>query len=382
MMKGTRKTLLAAGLLLSAAHSSVWAIGGVESFKIDQFCDVKSARQTLVYVDDQMLVKGEIQWAKQLIAKLSANLVPSEPVTLVKLATESGTAQELWKACFPDYPPGELAKKQQAGGWLDKITKADPAKQLKEQQAIFRGQMGGALEKLLAESDREFVGTPEKKQVVRALENDLARFDTRDGMIRVVVYSDLLEKSDLIDSAGAKPEAARKLADTRKLNFQNAVFHVFGTGQSDSGADDLKSFWEAFFESGSGSLADFGSELVLSSKAPGAFKTYEVEIALSKDDVRRGKLLMFVEGDGKLQDSILTVGTKQRSLVDDGEFLCQQKSCSLQGKARSPLIVAEGKEEFSLSGSPDQMTGEIQIPGAKLGDGKDAAFAMSVKLSK
>ncbi|MCK9394486.1 MAG: hypothetical protein M0Q44_02720 [Methylobacter sp.] len=375
--------LLVARLVLAFGPSSAWALGGAESLKIDHFCNVKSPRQTLIYIDDKVLVKGDTQWALQLINKTMANLMPSEPVTLVKLATETGAAQERWKACYPDIPVTEMEKRKQSAGILEKFTTADPSKQLKEQQAVFKAQMTGALEKLLLENSHETAADSlAKKQVVRAFENDLARFDARNGAIRVIVYSDMLENSDLINGLSAKPNEAKALADARKLNFQNAVFHVFGAGKSGNNADGLKAFWEALIEGGSGTLADMGSELVLNAKAPDVFKIYDVEIELTKDDVRRGKLRLFVDSDGKLQESVLTIGTKQRSLLDDGEFLCQQENCTLQAKARRPVVVAEGKEEFKLTGLHDKLTGKLQIPGTQLSDGKEAVFNMTIKLSK
>jgi hypothetical protein len=37
------------------------ALGGIESLKIDQFCNVKSFRQTLIYIDDDIIEKGDTQ---------------------------------------------------------------------------------------------------------------------------------------------------------------------------------------------------------------------------------------------------------------------------------------------------------------------------------
>lgn len=376
--------ILVAGLGLALSGSSAWALGGAGSLDIREYCNVKSLRQTLIYIDDQALAKGETEWALQLINKTMANLMPSEPVALVKLETETGTAQERWKACYPDIPDSELEKRKQSAGIFERLTTADPAKQLKEQQGLFKAQMAGALEKLLAENSTKANAAklPVKKQIVRALENDLARFDARNGAIRVIVYSDMLENSDLSNSSTAKVNEGKALAEARKLNFQNAVFHVFGVGKVASNADHLKVFWESLIEGGSGSLADMGSELVLTAKAPDLFKIYDVEIEITKEDVRRGKLRLFIDNDGKLQESVLTLGTKQRSLLDDGELLCRQDKCEFEARARRPLVVAEGKEEIKLSGSPQNLIGKLQIPGTKLSDGTDAVFDMNIKLSK
>jgi hypothetical protein len=358
------------------------ALGGIESLKIEQFCNVKSPRQTLIYIDDDLLVKDDTQWALQLINKVTTNLMPSESVTLVKLATELGTTEERWKACYPDITAAELEKRKQSIGFIEKLLTTDSSKQLKEQKKVFKAQMTGALEKLLVEkSQQNTKRSSVKKQIIRALENDIARFDNKNGAIRVIIYSDMLENSDLINSQSSSATDAKKLADTRKLNFQNAVFHIFGAGKSDN-TNGLKSFWEEFIDGGAGNLADIGSELILTSKPPDSFKIYDVEIELTKDDIRRGTLRLFVDNDSKLQESILTIGTKQRTLLDDGEFLCQQESCTLQAKARHPIVVTEGKEEFKLIGTTDNLSGKLQIPSTQLSSGKEAVFNMSIKLSK
>ena len=78
----------------------------------------------------------------------------------------------------------------------------------------------------------------------------------------------------------------------------------------------------------------------------------------------------------------MTGGTKDRSLFEDGEFVCQQEICTLQAKARhSVIMVQEGQEEINLTGSQDKLTGKLTLPG-KLSSGKEAIFNMTIKLSK
>jgi|GEM_PF-3792240 len=379
------KFVLIAGVALILASSNTWALGGAGELNISHYCDKKSPRQTLIYIDDKSLVKGETQWALQLINKMMVNLMPSEPVTIVKLATETGAAQERWKACYPDMTVAEIDRYKQSAGIVEKLTSSDPTKDIKKQQGVFKQQMATALEKLMLENSHEAIADQsvlEKKQLVRAFENDIARFDARSGAIRVIVFSDMLENSELINGLSAKPSEAKALADARKLNFQNAIFHVFGAGKTGGNTDSLKAFWEALIEGGTGSLADLGTELILNSKAPDSFKIYDVEIELTKEDVRRGKLRLIIDNEGKLQESIISIGTKNHSLLDDGEFICQQENCTLQAMIRRPVVVAEGKEEFKLIGTHDKLTGKFQTPGTKLSDGKDAAFNMTINVSK
>lgn len=379
-MKIILSILLSSFLLLNSVESL--ALGGIESLKIDQFCNVKSFRQTLIYIDDDIIEKDDTQWALQLINKVMINLMPSESVTLIKLSSELGSTEERWKACYPDITVAELEKRKDSIGFLEKLLTTDASKQLKEQKTVFKAQMTGALEKILIEkSEQKLKNSTVKKQIIRALENDIARFDNRNGAIRVIIYSDMLENSDLISSLNSSALEAKKLAEARKLNFQNAVFHIFGSGKSGS-IKGLKSFWEEFIDGGAGNLADIGSELILTSKPPDSLKMYDVEIQITKDDIRRGTLRLFIDNDSKLQESVVIIGTKQRSLLDDGEFLCQQVHCTLEAKARRPLVVAEGKEEFKLTGTVDSLYGKLQIPSTQLSNGKNAVFDMTIKLSK
>lgn len=380
---------ISTGLALLTAPVSVWAIFGADEFKIEKFCQIepKSPRQTLIYVDEKTLVKGETQWAKDLLAKLSANLMPSEPVTLVKLATETGETQELWKGCYPDYTATEFAKiKHENGGFFG----SDPVKQLKNQQAFFRKQLGDALGKLLNQSGRnrsEFqinVTQPPKRQIIRALSNDGARFDSTHGAIRAIIYSDMVENSDLGSSLKLK---AGSVTTNLALDFKNAVFYVYGAGStlSEQGAitDGIKSYWEAFLNSAEGHLLGFGSNLIIAGSVPVNLQTYAVEIFINKDkDTRRGKMQFFIDRDGHLQDSFITVANNRQSILQEGAFACQEASCSLSAHAPTSVITAQGSAEIKLTGPLDSLKGTIQIPNAKLPDGRDALFDMTAKLIK
>ena len=379
---------ISTGLALLTASSGAGAIFGADEFKIEKFCEIKSPRQTLIYVDDKTLVKGETQWAKDLLAKLSGNLMPSEPVTLVKLAPETGETQELWKGCYPDYTATEFVKiKSENGGFFG----SDPVKQLKNQQAFFRKQLGDALGKLLNQSGHNRsevqidITQPPKKQIIRALSNDGARFDSTHGVIRAIIYSDMIENSDL--GSSLKPKAEIPPATNLALDFKNTVFYVYGAGStlSEQGAikDGIKSYWEAFLNSAEGHLLGFGSNLMVASNVPVTLQTYAVEIYINKDkDIRRGKMQLFIDRDGHLQDSFITVANKRQSMLQEGSFICQDASCTLSTHAPTSVITAQGSAELNLAGSLDNLKGTIQIPNAKLPDGRDAVFDMTAKLIK
>jgi len=375
------------GLALLSTPISVWAIFGADEFNIEKFCEAKSPRQTLIYVDEKILIKEETQWAKDLLAKLSTNLVPSERVTLVRLAPETGETHDLWKGCYPDYNQTEFAKvKQENGGFFGN----DPVKQLKHQQAFFRKQLGDALGKLLNQSGRNRsevqidINHPPKKQIIRALSNDGARFDSSHGAVRAIIYSDMVENSDLGSSIKSKADSA---AVNSALDFKNAVIYVYGAGSTLSGqgaiTDGIKSYWEKLINSSEGHLSGFGANLTVTSSAPVSLQAYAVEILIDKDkDIRSGKMQLFIDNEGHLQDSFISVTNKRQSLLQEGAFNCQEARCTLSAHVPTSLITAQGVAEIKLNGPLDTLRGTIQIPEAKLPDGRDAIFEMTAKLIK
>jgi len=363
-------------------------LGISKEFNISTFCEVSAPRQTIVYVDDSILIEGQHQWAERLYAKLVANLMPSEPVAVVRLSPGTGRAEEVWKACYPDY-----TDEQKAGmkGFFTNFFDKPPLKVLESQQGVFRQQLGVALGKVLSEASRPPAKVqidpdrPPRKQLIRAIVADEARFDRTRGDIRVIIYSDMIENSDLGVAWRSSDQDAHNAASRLGLNLQNAVIYAYGVGaslsQRDSGIDNAKMFWDSFFRSAGAHLAGFGSDLVVTTGAPVAKADYEIEVA-TPGEPRIGRIHLFVDHEGRLQDSYILLGTRGRSLLTEGTFLCKGGStCRLDAKAPSPVLTVEGNEEIKLSGPRDALKGTIGVAGGKLPDGTAAVFPIVARLA-
>lgn len=359
--------------------TSTTSVGfGGEGLAIAQFCDTPSPRQTLIYIDEKILVKEQTQWAKDLIAKLSGNLMPSEPVTLVKLAAETGAAQQLWQGCYPEYSSEQRAQiANKHSGIIAGVFTSNPIDALPQQKAIFQNQIGGALGQLLQQSGRDLSAVQvnpsslPSKQIMLALANDAPRFDPTHGVIRVIIYSDMLENSGLGSSLTSNPATAASAATERALNFKNAVFYIYGAGSTLSPQDvsagmKMKSYWETFFNSATGHLAGFGPNLNVMSNIPETLKTYDIAITVEPNNIRLGKIQFFINHEGSVQDSFIAVAGKHHSMLEDGSFTCQGDSCTFSARVPSPVITTQGGAEIKLIGAIDSLKGTIQIPNAKL----------------
>lgn len=376
------------GLLLLIKSNSSWAIFGADDFKIEKFCQptIKSARQTIIYVDDQILIKNESQWAKDLLSKLLANLIPSEQVTLVKISSNSGETQEIWHACYPNYTSVELDKiKKENNSFFG----SDPVKQLQNQQAFFRKQFSDALGKILNLNGREInqvkidLKNQNKKQIIRAFSNDGARFDTSRGAIRLIIYSDMLENSDLGISINDQIDKF----NSQSVNFKNATIYVYGSGVTISSqgiiTDKVKNFWKKIFEESNGHLVSFGSNLTIPSSVPVKYEAYNIEVNIEENkDSREGEMRLFIDQDGHLQDSYISISNKVQSVIQDGNYLCNDSKCTITANTINSVVTKQGNNEIKLKGTSENLVGTLAIPNAKLPNGKNAIFEMIAKTNK
>ena len=389
MANHLKSALLAVPILL--ASISAYAQLGSE-YDIAAFCDPKAPRQTVIYVDDMVLVEDDLRFGEQILAKLRGNLMPSEPVSVVKISPATGDYGEVWRACYPDYTDADRRKLQDRG-LLDTLIKSDPLKVLEKQQAFFLNQLGGAVTRIVKEGGRSASAVkvdptePPLKQIIRSLAHDEARFDRSRGALRVLIYSDMLENSDLGKATAGDRAAARKAARSFNLNFQNATVYAFGVGSTlpERGIDvqAAERFWDAFFASASAFQVAFSNELAISAAPPVASHHFEVTVS-APDGPRTGRMQLFVDRDGQLQDSFLTAGSDGRSYIRKGRLVCRSTDCTLTGEAPNNIILvgASASEVIKLTGSPETMKGTIGVPNATVLDDEgaetDAMFPLAV----
>src|SRR6266850_1264418 len=97
------------------------------------FCETKSIRQTIVYVDDMLMTEGKTDWAKKLLGKLRASLSPGERTTVVRLSPRTGQSSEIWSGCWPSYTAAQVAELKKQTYLFGR----NPLDGLKEQQEFF-----------------------------------------------------------------------------------------------------------------------------------------------------------------------------------------------------------------------------------------------------
>ncbi|WP_298326777.1 hypothetical protein [Asticcacaulis sp.] len=389
MLKHLFSGALAAALMLTAQPA--FAIFGGGDGDYSKFCETKTARQTVVMVDDRILVDGNIRWADNMIKLVTASLMPSEPVTVIHLKAEGGASERLWSGCFPNYPDQQLAS--MTGSLISK----DPKKVLEAQQSAFKRDMQNAIGAIILKGQRsqpsvnvDVTALPQK-QLVRSIRDAANYFDRSRGHVRAILYSDMLENSDLGNSLKSDAQVAAAAARAIALNLQHAVFYVYGVASTIQGTptEVLKNFWQPLFTAAVGHMAGFGSDLTLQNSPPVTVARYDTAITVGKE-VRNGGLLVLADRDGKMVDTIAVSGAAQRALVKDGTIQCSSDgTCKLEAQFPTSLVTRMTGggdlgvvEVLKLSGPRERLTGKIGIPDALLDNGAPAEFDVVARIAQ
>ncbi len=340
-----------------AAHAQTAQLFG--STGLDpSFCQQKTFRQTVVYVDDLTIQQGKTDWANDLEGKLRATLTPGERVTVVELSPAEGTSQEIWSGCYPDYSAemkAKIAKKTY-------IFTSNPLNGLKTQQGFFLNGFGTAITQVFTNAEKEShpssvdATQPPKDELIEALASDGARFSQSPETIRAIVYSNLAQNSSLgnVFNKGVIPptDVGQKLG----TYFRNSVFYFFGVGAGVNNDEtylaDSKSFWSSVMNSMDAPIEGFGSDLNVPNEVPAATYQYALSLNLNGNQLF-GKASVLTDEDGNLIDS--WVGISRLALVGiSGTFVCSgpnNSDCALNATTNGGLTTKSASEDLLLNGN-------------------------------
>lgn len=363
----TIKSLLAAlALTLCAtlpAHAQLFG-GGLDK----SFCLTKPVRQTVVYVDDMLMINDKTDWVQRLLGKLKASLAPGERTTVVQLSPGRGSNLEIWSGCWPAFTAEKRAEVAAGGPYL---LRGNPLEGLVQQQAYFSRDFVAAVSKIYFAARRprsSVMFTPEnapKKQILRAIASDEGRFSNSLTTVRAIVYSDMAENSDLGSIFKPLPDRSVNYATKLGTHLRKSVFYVFGVGEDVSAAppihDKAKAFWTNALNMMSATVGGFGADLNVPTGFPVNSLVYVVTLKMGGQQLD-GKMSLLTDADGNLVDSWLGFQRLNISGVI-GTFRCTRSACRLDGTTTANLATTSDIETLVLSGSQERLSGELGVKG-------------------
>jgi hypothetical protein len=338
------------------------------------FCNQHSIRQTIIYVDDTMLVIGQNDWLRSIYGKLTATLTPGERTTLVELSPSTGQSTERWTGCWPAYTPADTAKLASQSH----IFSTSPLANLKTQQGFFARDLGIAvanIEKVHARAAPQVMIDPDNpphQSIIRALVSDGARYSHTQETIRAILYSNLVENSDLGSVFQPLPNPPVDYGTKLGAFLRRSVFYVFGATNikgDGSAQDTIRAFWTAALQSMAANIGGMGTDLNVPNVVPTVALNFNL---LLKDgsSTLNGRLSLLTANDGTLVDSWLGI-VRLRSAALNGTYICSgptdTPSCTLQATTVGGVVSKSPSEAVNLSSrdSPT-MTGTIGVPGSSV----------------
>lgn len=360
------------GLCLSST-SPVMAAGmfGGSTVLNPKYCRTKNLRQTVVYIDDSSIAQGQTGWVSSLYNKLKGSLVPGEKLTLVQLSPLSGQSEEIWSGCWPNVDEAQMMALSHQTSFFS----GSPLSELKEQQGFFFRDFGIAATKVQKKARPAADVTidpasPPQKSVLRALLSDGARYANAHETVRVIMYSDLAENSDL---GNAFKVVATPIDYGAQLGtyLRHSVIYAFGVARDMHGngavQTNIVAFWRNAFESVAANVAALGSDLTIPNSVPVARHEYNITLQDSGQELP-GKLSLLTDHDGNLVDSWVGI-TRLKTSMLNGTLHCapEGESCNLDAQTTSGIVTTSHSENLLLkSDTAGAMIGTLGVPGSQV----------------
>lgn len=334
------------------------------------FCKQKVVRQTVVYVDDMMMVEGKVEWAKKINSKLKSTLLPGERVSVVRLSPAVGQSTEIWTGCWPGFSP----EQQQQMAKETYFFTQNPMEGLNQQQAFFVRDFGSALTNIhsagkRAEEDvRVDLKAPPRKHILRALASDESRFSNSTTTIRAIIYSDMLENSDLGSVFNPLPNPFPNFAEKLGSKFKKGVFYAFGVAEDmtdgQAAPSALKAYWTDTFKVMSAVLNGFGSDLNVPNSVPMNNYNYNLHYSFDGQELE-GKMSLLTDADGNIMDS--WIGFSRLTIAGvTGTFICTNDNCKLDGTTTTSIATTSPTESLAMSGKVQKLSGQLGVAGTKM----------------
>ncbi|OOE63801.1 hypothetical protein BZG14_08595 [Salinivibrio sp. IB282] len=308
------KKLIAIGLATVSLTSN--ASGLLRTTDLKSYCDQEGVdRQTILYLDQSIIAKEDPNWYKDILNK--TKFLPGERVKVVTIKDGGSNVELSWDTCYPAYTKAVYKKKKSddglgsmfVGGIDDKLENDQ-----KEFSKLLPQALAHPLQGTKNKTPPQYQDDFPVKKLVEALYYDSNRLDIKSGIPRVIVFSDMVEKSDLIKPGDADPEAlAEKAAERFPVFFNHAEFYIYGVNYTNSDTslnESMESFWTTYLLHSGANVAHYGTQLVLPKDDNIVFEASSYDGKLTQSDGKKLATSMRLAylPNGELKYSWLVIG--------------------------------------------------------------------------
>ncbi|MEW9796652.1 hypothetical protein [Alteromonas sp. CYL-A6] len=384
------KSILSGVVLASALFTSSDVNSQIiKTNDLNRYCDQDGInRQTVIYLDQGVIAKRDALWYKDIVNKL--RFLPSERVKVVTIKDGGSEVELAWEGCYPGWTPENAKKIKESEGAMTLFT-GSALDAVKDDLKFFTNNFQRALAHPLAGSKYEdkprftMSNFPAKK-LVEALYYDSKRLDLDNGVSRVIVFSDMIEKSGLVDHKNMRPvETAEAVAKRFPMFLNHADFYIYGINYTHSESDlntDMERFWRDYLLHSGANIAHYGNQLVVPRGDENfAVTSYTGYIVDGNGNKIITKMRLGYFPNGELTHSVLTVGDE--FLPIKGSIIKSGQNIQLTGTVTASTFdgFSEG-DVVKLAGSLKDMQGQIGAPDDRTVDKKGQQYIFDLSLSR
>ena len=343
-----------------------FAEGLLRTSNLEKYCQVSPGdRQTVIYLDQNIIAAKDPNWYKDLLNKVEYR--PGEKIQLVNINNGGSTVELIWDTCHPSLSQERLERIQEKEGFSSLFT-GGVADNLENDKKFFKKQFLKALSHPLQDTRHETppsysaASFPQKK-LVEAIYYDAKRIHIDDVFSRVIVFSDMVENSELFELQDFDPlDAAVAVAKRYPMFLHFASFQIYGINYTNSETqinENIRDFWRQYLLLSGAYVEQYGAQLAVEEDTQNwSFHKYKGYISVA--GVKGAAAFRMVIGDeGKIRHGWLEIADMY--LPMSGEIKCSGQNCSLDAEVLSSVNKAafRKKDVLRLKGTLMNFKGKV-----------------------
>lgn len=362
--------------------------GLIRTVDLKKYCNQDGVyRHTVFYLDQSIISKTDGNWYKDILNKTT--FLPGERIQVVTINDGGITTEQAWDSCYPSYSVKNYQAAKDSEG-ISSIFMGGVEDQLKGDKKAFTSRFQLALAHPLGETRHDeipqYANEFPSKKLVEAFYYDSKRLDIENGIARVIVFSDMIEKSDLVRHDSFEvTEKAEVVAKRFPVFFNHATFYIYGINYTNSDTElneKMESFWREYFIKSGAEIAHYGTQLVLP-RYDSTFSAVSYKGKLTQSDGKKlaTSLRLAYLPNGDLIHSWLAIGDKFMTL--NGYMACSGMNCQLDAEIKeSGFEYFKPQDILRTSGSLSEMKGQIGAKDDSVIDEKGKIYRFDIEFKR
>jgi hypothetical protein len=374
---------------LSLLPLIVSADGLLRTSNLDKYCQIEPGdRQTVIYLDQNIIAAKDPNWYKDILNKVEYR--PGEKIQFVNINNGGSTVELIWDTCHPSITPERMKKLKENEGFGALFT-GGVTDNLVNDQKFFKKQVLKALSHPLQKTRHESAPSynansfPQKK-LVEAIYYDAKRLDVDDVFSRVIVFSDMIENSELFNLKSFDSMKAATAVNKRFPMFLNYTsFQIYGINYTNNETkinENIRDFWSQYLLMSGAYVEQYGAQLAVEEDTQNwEFHKYKGYVTVGNTK-GAAAFRMVIGDDGKIRHGWLEIADMY--LPMSGEVKCSGQNCVIDGQvmASSNKAAFRMKDVLRLKGTLKQLNGSVGGKDESVIDAQGNIYQHPISLSK